>query len=148
MVSDSISAVLRHKTGPVRSISPDASVYDAVKMMAENSIGAVLVVSEGILSGILSERDYARKVVLHSRSSKDTLVRDIMTTPVFSVTPSHTVEECMRLMTENRIRHLPVLEGRTIVGVVSIGDLVKWVVNRQGETIQHLQDYIHGRYPA
>jgi CBS domain-containing protein len=148
MVSDSVSSVLRHKTGPVRSISPDASVYDAIKMMAENSIGAVLVVSDGVLTGIISERDYARKVVLHSRSSKDTLVRDIMTAPVFSVTPSHTVEECMRLMTEKRIRHLPVLDGRSVVGVVSIGDLVKWVVTKQGETIQHLQDYIHGRYPA
>ena len=130
----------------VLSISPDASVYDAIALMAENSIGALLVVSDGKLAGILSERDYARKVVLQSRSSKDTRVRDIMTSPVVTVTPTHTVEECMRLMTDKRIRHLPVVEGHVIVGIVSIGDLVRSMLTVQGEMIQQLQQYINGPY--
>ena len=123
-------------------------MYDAIALMAENSIGALVVVSNGLLVGILSERDYARKVVLQSRSSKDTRVTDIMTTPVITVSPGHTVEECMRLMTDKRIRHLPVVEGAAIVGIVSIGDLVRSVITLQGETIQHLQQYINGQYPG
>ena len=147
MLPETVNSVLRRKGGQVLSISPDASVYDAIAMMAENSIGAVLVVSDGVLMGILSERDYARKVVLQSRSSKETRVADIMTTPVVTVTPSHTIEECMRLMTDKRIRHLPVVDGSTIAGIVSIGDLVKSLVSVQGETIQYLQQYITGHYP-
>ena len=148
MLPDAVSTVLRRKNSdrPVLSISPDASVYDAIAMMAENSIGALLVVSNGLLVGILSERDYARKVVLQSRSSKDTRVSDIMSTPVITVSPSHTVEECMRLMTDKRIRHLPVVDGSTIAGIVSIGDLVRSVITLQGETIQYLQQYINGQY--
>jgi CBS domain-containing protein len=144
MLPDAVSSVLRRKGGRVLSIAPDASVYEAIEMMAANSIGALLVISNGGLVGILSERDYARKVVLQSRSSKDTRVADIMTSPVVTVPPAQTVEECMRLMTDKRIRHLPVVEGSTIVGIVSIGDLVRSVITAQGETIQLLQEYIGG----
>jgi len=148
MLPDAVSSVLRRKSGDrqVLSIVPDASVYEAIALMAENSIGALLVVSNGTLVGIMSERDYARKVVLQSRSSKDTRVSDIMTSPVVTVSPAHTVEECMRLMTDGRIRHLPVVEGATIIGIVSIGDLVRSVITVQGETIQYLQQYINGQY--
>jgi CBS domain-containing protein len=148
MLPDAVSSVLRRKSGDrkVLSIVPDASVYEAIALMAENSIGALLVVSNGTLVGIMSERDYARKVVLQSRSSKDTRVSDIMTSPVITVSPANTVEECMRLMTDGRIRHLPVVEGATIVGIVSIGDLVRSVITVQGETIQYLQQYINGQY--
>ena len=150
MLPDAVSAVLRRKNNDrkVLSISPDASVYEAIALMADNSIGALLVVANGVLVGIMSERDYARKVILQSRSSKDTHVSDIMTSPVITVSPAHTVEECMRLMTDKRIRHLPVVEGSAIVGIVSIGDLVRSVMTVQGETIQYLQQYITGHYPS
>jgi Predicted signal-transduction protein containing cAMP-binding and CBS domains len=148
MLPDTVSSVLRRKDRKVLTISPLASVYEAIALMAENSVGALLVVSDGMLVGILSERDYARKVVLQSRSSKDTMVADIMTCPVTTVTPGHTVEECMRTMTDKRIRHLPVIEGTSIVGIVSIGDLVRSVITVQGEMIQQLQQYINGPYPG
>jgi CBS domain-containing protein len=146
MLPDTVSSVLRRKDRKVLSISPDASVFEAIALMAENSIGALLVVSDSKLVGILSERDYARKVVLQSRSSKDTQVSDIMSSPVITVSPGHTVEECMRLMTDKRIRHLPVIDGAAIIGIVSIGDLVRSVITVQGEMIQHLQQYINGPY--
>jgi|SRR6185436_11604879 len=148
MLPDTVSSVLRRKDRKLLTISPLASVYEAIALMAENSVGALLVVSDGMLVGILSERDYARKVVLQSRSSKDTMVADIMTCPVTTVTPGHTVEECMRTMTDKRIRHLPVIEGTSIVGIVSIGDLVRSVITVQGEMIQQLQQYINGPYPG
>ena len=148
MLPDTVSSVLRRKDRKVLTISPLASVYEAIALMAENSVGALLVVSDGMLVGILSERDYARKVVLQARSSKDTMVADIMTCPVTTVTPGHTVEECMRTMTDKRIRHLPVIEGTSIVGIVSIGDLVRSVITVQGEMIQQLQQYINGPYPG
>jgi CBS domain-containing protein len=148
MVSNSVGSILRHKGPEVWSIDPGESVFQAISVMAERSIGALPVVAEGQLVGILSERDYARKVVLHSRSSKDTIVAEIMTTPVLSVGAHHTVEECMRLMTQKRIRHLPVLEHGKLIGIVSIGDLVRTVITAQGEIIQHLQEYISGRPSA
>jgi len=148
MLPDTVQSVLRRKDRKVLTISPNASVYEAVALMAENSIGAVVVVADGMLVGILSERDYARKVVLQSRSSKETLVADIMTRPVLTVSPGHTVEECMRMMTDQRIRHLPVTEGGTLIGIVSIGDLVRSVITVQGEMIQQLQQYINGPYPS
>jgi CBS domain-containing protein len=145
MISVPISSILRHKGDGVWSIAPDASVYHAISIMADKGIGALPVIAEGQLIGILSERDYARKVVLQSRSSKDTLVSEIMTTPVVSVCPSNTVEDCMRIMTLQRIRHLPVVDEGRILGIVSIGDLVRKVISTQGEIIQHLQEYISGR---
>jgi CBS domain-containing protein len=148
MIPVPVSSILRHKGDGVWSVAPDASVYQAISIMAEKGIGALPVIADGRLIGILSERDYARKVVLQSRSSKDTLVREIMTTPVVSVSPSNTVEDCMRTMTLQRIRHLPVVDEGRILGIVSIGDLVRKVISTQGEIIQHLEEYISGRPSA
>jgi CBS domain-containing protein len=148
MIPVAVSSVLRHKGSGVWSISPDASVFQAIGIMADKSIGALPVIADGQLVGILSERDYARKVVLQSRSSKDTLVGEIMTTPVLTVGPASTVEDCMRIMTVQRIRHLPVVEEGKMIGIVSIGDLVRKVVTTQVEIIQHLQEYISGGRPT
>lgn len=139
-----VGKLLKQKTGGVWSVSPTASVYDAIKLMAEKRIGAVLVTENGKLVGILSERDYARKIVLQERSSKDTAVSAIMTRPVTVVSRDHTVSDCMRIITEKRIRHLPVVEDGKIVGIVSIGDLVNWIITEQQETIRHLETYITG----
>ena len=126
----------------VHSIAPDAPVIDAIRLMAERRIGALLVMEGARLAGILSERDYARKVVLQGRSSKDTPVRDIMTAQVITVAPQDSADHCMQLVTDSRIRHLPVLEGGQVVGVVSIGDLVKAVIAEQRQELDHLQRYI------
>jgi CBS domain-containing protein len=148
MITVSVGSILRRKGNTVWSVAPDASVYQAISIMAEKSIGSLPVIADGRLVGILSERDYARKVVLQSRSSKDTLVSEIMTAPVVSVAPSSTVEDCMRMMTVQLIRHLPVVDDGRIVGIVSMGDLVRQVISTQGEIIQHLQEYISGRPSA
>lgn len=147
-VAGTIGDILRHKGHDVWAVPPTATVYDAIAMMADRHVGALVVVSERRLVGIVSERDYARKVILEGKSSKETQVKEIMTTPVIFVAPWHTVEECMRIMTTNRIRHLPVTEDENVVGVVSIGDLVKWITTAQEETIHHLENYITGKYPG
>ena len=147
-VTDSIQSVLDYKGHDAFRVDPRASVYEALKMMADLGVGALLVMNEGRLAGLISERDYARKIVLMGRSSRDTRVEDIMTTPVVCVSPEDTVDESMRLMTINRIRHLPVSQGGQIVGVISIGDLVNWVITAQAETIEHLNHYIAGTYPG
>ena len=147
-MAETIRSILETKGRQVWSLTPDATVYDAIALMAEKGIGALPVVSEGRLAGILSERDYARKVILKGKSSNETLVREIMTREVITATPDHTVDECMRMMTNHRIRHLPVFEADDLVGMVSIGDLVKAVISSQGATINNLSNYIIGKYPA
>ena len=148
-ITDTIALVLKAKSqSKILSIAPEQSVYQAIELMAEYDIGALLVLSDNKLIGIFSERDFARKGILEGHHSRDTLVSQIMTSPVRSVTPQHTVDECMTIMTQGHFRHLPVLQGDTVVGMVSIGDLVKWVISGQQQAIQELQGYITGAYPA
>jgi CBS domain-containing protein len=147
-MNGTVGAILKRKGTRIWSVTPDQTVYEAIEMMAEKAVGALLVISDGELAGIISERDYARKVILKGRSSKTTVIQEIMTSPVIFVSPGQTVDECMELMTRNRIRHLPIVDGERILGIVSIGDLVKWVVSEQEETIEHLQNYISAKYPS
>jgi CBS domain-containing protein len=142
-----IAEILTHKGGNVWSVGPDATVFEAIQLMAEKNVGALLVTTGKKLVGILSERDYTRKVALKGKSSKETRVKEILSSEPVQVNPTQTVEECLRLMTEKRVRHLPVLEGGAIKGVVSIGDLVNWVISTQGTTIRQLETYITG-YPG
>lgn len=141
----SVAQILKSKSAQgVLSVAPSDSVYDAVKLMSDKGIGALLVMEGGKIAGIVTERDYARKIVLMGRSSKDTPVRDIMTFPVMYVRPDQTNEECMALMTDNRLRHLPVMDDGRLVGLVSIGDLVKDIISEQKFIIEQLEHYIRG----
>lgn len=137
-----VSDILRGKGQDVWAVSPEDTVLSALQLLAEKGIGAVLVLEDGLVRGILSERDYARKVVLQGRSSANTPVKEIMTSRVFAVTPSHTVENCISLMTEKRIRHLPVMDGGRLVGVISIGDVVKMMLTEKDQMIDQLTNYI------
>jgi CBS domain-containing protein len=145
---ETIASILGTKGQVIWSISPDTSVYDAIALMAEKGIGAVLVVSEDTLVGIVSERDYARKVILQGRSSKDTRAEEIMTRDLVTVSHEDTVDDCMRIMTRHRFRHLPVLHMGKLVGIVSIGDLVNAVITNQSQTIDQLHTYIDNKYPG
>ncbi len=135
--------LIDRKNRTLYSVEPEDPVLEAIRQMAEHHVGALLVMKGTELQGIISERDYARKVILHGRSSAETRVREIMTSPVITVSPLQTVQECMKLMTERRVRHLPVLDGPRVVGMISIGDLVKAVMEEQQQTIEQLESYIH-----
>lgn len=148
-VSDKIGLVLKSKEeNRILSIAPEQTVYEALDMMATHSVGALLVLSNQRLVGVLSERDYARRGILKGHPSKETQVQQIMTSPVVFVSPQHTVDECLNMMTEHHFRHLPVLQDDSVVGMISIGDLVKWVISDQAHTIQALEGYITGVYPG
>ena len=144
VIMQTVNQLLQIKGHQVFSIAPQDSVLRAIEIMATRHVGALLVMKDGALVGIISERDYARKVILKNRSSADTPVSDIMSSPAISVTPDDTVHHCMELMTEKRFRHLPVVIGGRVVGMLSIGDLVKAVIQEQTEHIQHLERYIAG----
>ena len=143
-----ISSLLHHKGSTVWHISPEATVFDAIQLMADKNIGALTVMSNGRLTGIFSERDYTRKIALAGKTSKQTLVKEIIPSKVVTVPPDQSVEECMRLMTEHRIRHLPVLQNDEVVGIVSIGDLVNWIISAQDAAIAQMESYISGGLAA
>ena len=147
-MNEPIASILKNKGREIWSVAPDATVYEAIALMAEKRVGAVLVISHGTLVGIVSERDYARKVILQGRSSKETQAQQIMTSTLVTVTSDDTVDECMRIMTQHRIRHLPVLDDGHLTGIVSIGDLVSAVISDQAHTIRQLHTYIGSSYPV
>jgi CBS domain-containing protein len=145
---DSVELILRHKGSQVYSIGPEATVYEALEALADRDVGALVVMDGADLVGILSERDYVRKVILKGGSSREMRVHEIMSSPALTVDPGTSIDDCMRHMTEHRCRHLPVLDGGRVVGVVSIGDVVNWIISAQDHTIHQLEDYITGKYPA
>ena len=145
-IHDTVRDILQRKNSIVWSVAPNTTVYQAIEIMAEKRIGALLVVDDGKLVGILSERDYARKVILKGRSEKDTCVHEIMTSPVIFVHPRNSVDECMKIITDSRIRHLPVVDDGKVIGIISIGDVVNWIISAQKHAIQQLQNYVAGRY--
>jgi CBS domain-containing protein len=144
-VFDGVSAILRQKSARVSSIEPEATVYEALERMSDEGIGALLVMEGGAVVGLLSERDYARKIILKGRSSKETKVAEIMISPPLTISPGCSVDEAMRIMTEHRVRHLPVVDAAgAVLGIVSIGDLVKWIITSHEKTIEQLENYISG----
>jgi CBS domain-containing protein len=143
-----VDAILKQKGSRVWTIPGEATVFEAVQLMAGRDIGALVVLSKNGLEGIFTERDYTRKVVLHGKSSKETLVSEILSSDLIVAAPDSTIEDCMRLMTDNRVRHLPVLDGLNLVGLVSIGDLVNWIISSQSVEIVQLHNYISGQYPG
>jgi CBS domain-containing protein len=145
---DSVELILKHKGSQVYSIGPDATVYEALEELADRNIGALAVMEGTRLVGVISERDYVRKVILKGGSSREMRVREIMSSPAVTVGRTATIDECMCRMTEVRCRHLPVVEGERVLGIVSIGDLVNWIISAQDHTIRQLEDYITGKYPA
>jgi CBS domain-containing protein len=147
-LNDSVERILKAKGFQVHSVSPDVTVYEALLKMAKADVGALVVMNGTELVGMFSERDYARKVVLKDRSSREIKVHEIMSSPVMTVALQTTVDECMYCMTSNRCRHLPVVNGNTVVGLVSIGDLVHWTMTAQDMAIHQLEDYIVGKYPG
>jgi CBS domain-containing protein len=147
-VLDPVSFVLRKKGDDIWSVPSDATVYSAMQMMADKDVGALLVIDQGQLVGVVSERDYARKVILLGRGSKDTPVSEIMVASPITIRPECSVDEAMRLITTHRIRHLPVVCDGKILGVISIGDLVNWIAFAQDQTIEQLEHYIEGKYPC
>jgi CBS domain-containing protein len=147
-LKDSVELILRSKGTRVYSIGADATVYEALQLLAEKNIGALVVMDGAALAGMFSERDYARKVILIGRSSKEMRVREVMSSPVVTVAPTTPVDECMYLMTTHRFRHLPVAQAGSVVGVLSIGDLVNWIISAQDFAIHQLEDYIAGKYPG
>jgi len=145
---ETVASMLRHKGSEIFWLSPEATVYEAVAMMADKGVGALLVLAEGRLAGIVSERDYARKVILKGKHSHEMQVKEIMTSPVFTISPEHSVEDCMRIITAHRIRHLPVMQEGALMGMISIGDVVRSIISAQAHAIDQLSGYIEGRYPA
>lgn len=141
-----VSDILKEKKKEIYSIAPDATVFDALKLMDEKEVGALIVMEKGAVVGIISERDYARKIILKDKSSKKTLVKEIMTSQMFSVKPETTVEECMVLMTAKKVRHLPVFDKGKFVGIVSVGDAIKSIISHQEILIEQLSNYIAGKY--
>jgi CBS domain-containing protein len=145
-VSGTIDAILGQKGHEIFSVSPDATVFEAIELMANKNVGALLVLGDGQLLGMISERDYTRKVMLRGKRSRETQVREIMSSDLTIVTSREPVENCLRMMTDKRIRHLPVVDGGTLRGIISIGDLVKFVIASQSAAIAHLESYISGGY--
>ena len=147
-VSGTIDAILSQKGSEIFAVSPETTVYAAIELMAQKNVGAVIVVEDGTLIGLLSERDYTRKITLRGKRSRETPVRESMSTNLFTVSSREPVENCLRMMTEKRIRHLPVVDDEVLRGIISIGDLVKWVIASQSAAIAHLENYISGGYSA
>lgn len=147
-ISVPISALLHHKGSTVWHVAPEASVFEAIKLMAAKNIGSLLVLSGTMLVGIFTERDYTRKVALQGKTSKETQVWEIMPKEIIFVRPDDSVESCMKLMTEHRVRHLPVVENGKVLGIISIGDLVNWIISAQNATIEQMEQYIAGGLSA